>query len=106
MINYHFIGLYKNNLLQSKVQLLSVFLFSLTAVRLFSLSYQSVNNRENLKILMQIFRQKFLVSKVISAFLNHLKPKNFNRRPNIVANIERPSFSKFLDPSLADRCLL
>ena len=34
-------------------------------------------NRENLKIQIEIFCQKHIVSNVISAFLDHLKPKFF-----------------------------
>ena len=35
------------------------------------------NNGENFKKLIEIFRQKLIVSNVILAFLDHLKPKNF-----------------------------
>ena len=34
-------------------------------------------NRENLKVLTEIFRQELVVSSVILAFLDHLKPKIF-----------------------------
>ena len=34
-------------------------------------------NGENLKILVEIFHQKLIVSKVVLAFLDHLKPQIF-----------------------------
>ena len=53
-----------------------------------------------MKILIEIFCQKLVVSNIISVFLDHLKPKIFFCRPTMVANIERPSFSKSLYPPL------
>ena len=43
-----------------------------------------------MKILTEIFCQKLIVSNVISAFLGHLKPKIFYRRPTMAADIEQP----------------
>ena len=41
------------------------------------INYFTDRNGENLKILIEIFWRKVIVSNVISAFLNHLKPKFF-----------------------------
>ena len=44
-------------------------------------------NGKKLKILIDIFRKKPIISKVILAFLDHLKPKNFLHRPTMMADI-------------------
>ena len=44
------------------------------------------------KILIEILRQKFIVSNVILAFLDHLKPKIFFFQLTMMADIERPPF--------------
>ena len=44
-------------------------------IRLYQQAFIVCKNGENLKILIEIFRQKVIVSNVIMAFLNHLKPK-------------------------------
>ena len=41
------------------------------------INYFTDRNGENLKILIEIFWRKVIVSNVISAFLNHMKPKFF-----------------------------
>ena len=40
-------------------------------------AFIAYKNRENLKMLIEIFCQKLIVSNVILAFLGHLKPKSF-----------------------------
>ena len=90
--DYHIKGLYKT---KKKLQLFSFIIFSLTAAQAFFLSpYQEFANfekltrfhwqaftvyvnGENLKMLIEIFRQKLIVSSIILAFLDHLKPKIF-----------------------------
>ena len=90
MINHPIKGLYKRTC-NKKVQLFTVFLFSLTAVKVFfsflikafanfekliRFHWQAFivyKNRENLKMLIQVFCQKLIVSNVILAFF--LKPK-------------------------------
>ena len=62
-------------------------------------------NEENLKIVMEIFLQKLLVSNVFLAFSDHLKPKLiFVRQP--VVDIERLPFSKFHEPPLTSGPIL
>ena len=49
----------------------------ITKVRFHWQAFIVYKNGENLKILIEIFRQKYIVSNVILAFLDHLKPKIF-----------------------------
>ena len=46
-------------------------------IRIYLQAFVVYKNGENLKILIEIFCQKLIVSNVILAFLNHLKPKIF-----------------------------
>ena len=57
-------------------------------------------NGDNLKILIEIFRQKRIVFKVILIFLEHLKAKIFFVRQPWWRTYSAPSFRKNLDPSL------
>ena len=95
MINDHIKGLYKTTCYKTKSNI-SQFFFSHWPLRkcFFLFPYQCVckfwkiykihrqtfivyKNGENLKILIEIFCQKLVVSNVILAFLDHLKPKIF-----------------------------
>ena len=98
-INYHIKGLYKRTCYKIwfKVQFFSVFSFLIDCwiivfffsflikafadfeklIRFHGQAFTVHKNGENLKILIEIFCQKLIVSSVILAFLNHLKPKNF-----------------------------
>ena len=49
----------------------------ITKIRFHWETFIIYKNGENLKILIEIFRQKLIVSNVILAFLDHLKPKIF-----------------------------
>ena len=96
LINYHIKGLYKTTCYKTKSKFSLFFLFSLTAVEVFfTLSLWSrfsnfeklvrfhwqafipYKNRQNLKMLKEIFCQKLIVSNVILVFLDHLKRKIF-----------------------------
>ena len=57
--------------------LIKAFIKSETFVGLDRQAFITCKNRENVKIRMQIFRQKLVDSNVILAFLDHLKPKTF-----------------------------
>ena len=46
-------------------------------IRFYRQAFIIYKNGENLKILKEIFSQKFIVSNVILALLDHLKPKIF-----------------------------
>ena len=88
-INYNLKGLYKTTCYKTKSDLPHFFFshwllhecfFSFVINALVNLRnwYDFIDkNGENLKILIEIFGQKLIVSNVISAFLNHLKPKIF-----------------------------
>ena len=92
IINCYLKGIYKITCYKTNIS--QSFFFSLTAVWVFFLfPYEFVNfeklirfywqafiiykNGENLKILKEIFRQKFIISNLILAFLDHPKPKIF-----------------------------
>ena len=93
-IDCHIKGLYETTYCKT-VQLFSVFLFSLTAAEVLFLflikafanfeklirfhwqAFIAYKNGENLKMLTEIFCQKLIVSNVVLAFLDHLKPKIF-----------------------------
>ena len=49
----------------------------ISKIRLHWQAFIVYENGENLKILIEIFRQKLIASNVILAFLDHLKPKFF-----------------------------
>ena len=49
----------------------------ITKTRFHWQAFMVYKNGENLKILIEMFRQKRLVSDVILTFLDHLKPKIF-----------------------------
>ena len=94
MINHPIKGFYKRTC-NKKVQLFTVFLFSLTAVKVFfsflikalanfekliRFHWQAFivyKNRENWKMLPEIFSHKLTVCSVILTFLDHLKAKIF-----------------------------
>ena len=46
-------------------------------IRFYRQAFIIYKNGENLKILKEIFSQKFIVSNIILALLDHLKPKIF-----------------------------
>ena len=90
LINYHFNGFYKTNCYKTKFNFSQfffsysllydcVFAFLIKAfenlIRFHWQAFIVYKNGENLKILIEIFCQKLIVSNVILAFLNHLKPK-------------------------------
>ena len=90
MINYQIKGLYKRICYKTTFlsfsflidYCISVFFsfFSRYFEKLIRFHWQAYivyKNRENLKILTEIFCQNFIVSNVISVFLEHLKPKIF-----------------------------
>ena len=54
------------------------------------------------KILIEILRQKFIVSNVILAFLDHLKPKIFFFSANHDGRHRAPPLSKSLDLPLIE----
>ena len=49
----------------------------ITKIRFHYQAFTIYENAENLKILIEIFLQKLIVSNVVSAFLDHLNPKLF-----------------------------
>ena len=49
----------------------------ITNIRFHRQAFIVYNNGENLKILIEIFRQKLIVSNIILAFIDHLKTKIF-----------------------------
>ena len=112
MINYHIKGLYKTTCYKTKSNF-SQFFFShwLLHKCFFSFLIKAFANFEklirfhwqafivyknwkNLKMLIQVFCQKLIVSKVILAYLDHLKPNIF------FFDIGRHLYSKSLDPPL------
>ena len=117
MINQHIKGLYKTfcykikfNFFQfffSHWRLHKCFFFFLIKafanfeklIRFHQQAFIVYKNGGNLKMLIEIFCQKLIVSNVILAFLDHLKPKNLFA-VDMVADIERHPFSKSLDPPL------
>ena len=95
MINYHIKGLYKTTFCKTKFSF-SQFFFSHGQLHKFFFSFLikaftnfeklirfhwqafiAYKTGENLKTLIEIFCQKLIVSNVILAFLDHLKPKIF-----------------------------
>ena len=95
--DYYFKGLYKTTCYKTKSISSQFCFFSLTAVWMF-VNFEKLirfhrqalivyKNGKNLKILIDIFRKKPIISKVILAFLHHLKPKNFLRQPTMMADI-------------------
>ena len=89
MINYHITGLYKTTCDKTKSNF-SQFFFSLCLLHkcFFSFlikafpnfhrqAFIMYKNGETLKMLMEMFCQKLIVSNVILAILDHLKPKIF-----------------------------
>ena len=101
MTNYHLRGLYQTNCYKRKSNF-SQFFFShwLLYERFFSFLINVLLNFKNLKILIEIFCQKPKVSKVISSFLDHLKPNFFSRANHGGRYIAL----KYLDPPLAFIC--
>ena len=117
LINFHFKGLCKTNCYKEKLSFSRfffsdwllyecVFSFLIKAfvnfeklIRFHWQAFIVYKNGENLKILIEIFCQKLIVSNVILAFLDHLKLKMFFVSQS-VADIECLSFSKSLDPPL------
>ena len=94
-----------------QIQLFLTFLFSLINVWMFFLfpyqsfsKFLSIKNWENLKLLTKIFCQKLIVYNVISAYLDHLKPKLFFAG-NLGGRHRAPPFSKSLDPPLLKHVL-
>ena len=88
MINCHFKRFYKTTWYKIKSNFSQFFFFWLTVWVFFLFPYQSVSkfwklvdfidkNGENLEILIEISCQKLIVSNVISASSDHLKPKIF-----------------------------
>ena len=95
MINYHIKGLYKTTFYKTKSRffqfffshwLLHKFFFSFLIkafsnfeklIRFLRQGFIVYKNGENLRMPIQIFCQKLIVSNVILAFLDHLKPKIF-----------------------------
>ena len=95
MINYHIEGLYKTTCYKTKSNfsqfffshwLLHKYFFSFlikgfanfkNLIRFHWQAFIVYKNGENLKMLIEIFCQKLIVSNVILAFLDHLKPKIF-----------------------------
>ena len=112
MINYHIKGLYKTACYKTKSKfsqcffshiLLHKWFFSFLIkafasfeklIRFYWEAFIAYKNRENLKMLIEIFYQKLIDSNVILAFLDFL------RRPTMVADIERHLFPECLDPPL------
>ena len=99
MINYHIKGLYKTTCYKTKSNFSQFFfshwllreLFFSFLIKVFAnfekliifyrqacIVYKICKNRENLNILIEIFCPKLIVSNVILAFLDRLKPKIFN----------------------------
>ena len=116
-INYHINGIYKTIFYKTESNF-SQFFFShwLLDKRFFSflikafanfeklirchwLAFVVYKNGENSKMQTEIFCQKFIVSKIILAFLHHLKPKRFFVG-QLVEDKECHLFSKSLDPPL------
>ena len=78
MINYYLKGLYKTICYKTKSNFSQFFFFQWLLYECFFLfPYQRVSKFENLKILLEIFCQKVIVSKAILTFLEHLKLKLF-----------------------------
>ena len=89
MISYHLKGLHKIAYCKTKSNFSQFFFshwllyecffsFVINALVNFEKFIRLIDkNGENLKILIEIFCQKLIVSNVISAFLDHLKPKIF-----------------------------
>ena len=75
----------------------------ITKIRSHWQTFSVYKNGENLKILIEIFRQKLIVSNVIFAFLDLVI--FFVGQP-VVVDIVRPPFSKPLDPSLLHRIII
>ena len=62
-------------------------------------------NGETLKMLMEMFCQKLIVSNVILAILDHLKPNIFFVGQPWLVDIECHPFSKSLYPTLSRICV-
>ena len=84
MINYHIKGLYKTIFCKTKSYFSQFFAFLIKAFANFEKSIRFhwqafiiYKNGEYLKILIEMFCQKLIVSNVILTFLEHLKPKMF-----------------------------
>ena len=95
MINYHIKGLYKTTCYKTKFNISQFFFshwllhkcffsFLINAfanfekfIRFHQKAFIVYKNDENLKVLIEIFCQKLIVSNVTLAFLDHLKPKIF-----------------------------
>ena len=113
LINHHIKGLYKTTCYKTKSNfpqfffshwlmhkcffsfLVKVFENFEKLIRFHWQAFIVYKNGENLKMLIEIFCQKSIVSNVILAFLDHLKPKIFWS-----VDIEHHPFSKSLDPPL------
>ena len=113
MINYHIKGLYKTTCYKTKSNFSQFFFFYRLLhkcffsflikafanfeklIRFHWQAFIVYKNGENLKILIEIFCQKHIVSDIILAFLNYLKPKIF------FVGQPWPLFSKSLDLPLS-----
>ena len=96
MINYHIKGLYKTTWYKGKSNFFQFFFshrrlhqcffsFLIKAfanfeklIRFYWQAFIVYKNRENVKMLIEIFCQRLIVSNVIVAFVDHLKPKIFS----------------------------
>ena len=116
MMNYHINRLYKTTCYKTKsnfsqfcfshsllhkcffILFIKVFANFRKLIRFHCKAFIECKNGENLKMLIEIFCRKLVVSHVILIFLDHLEPKIF------LADIERHPFSKSLEPVLNNFC--